>query len=122
LARFRPIEDAAKTAWGNPGDKVTVVINLLNRERALNMELKEFQKDTRVTYVSCQQGLPDAQHERHFMAVPAGCAYRLVVAYEPRQGLAGLFDRYFVKGSVERAMRKLGHNLGTVFQQQSARA
>ena len=33
-----------------------VVIKLLNRERALNMELKAFQRDACVTYVSRQRG------------------------------------------------------------------
>ncbi len=115
---FVRIENPSEAKWSNPGDKITVVIKLLNRERALNMELKEFQKDTRVTYVSRQQGLPDARQERHFQTVPAGCEYRLIVEYQPRQSLTGVFDRLLVKGSVERAMRKLVQNLDRVFQQQ----
>ena len=121
-AGFVRIENPAEAEWSNPGDKITVVIKLLNRERALNMELKEFQKDTRVTYVSRQQGLPDARQERYFQTVPAGCEYRLIVEYQPRQGLTGLFDRLIVKGSVERAMRKLVQNLDKVFQQRRAEA
>jgi hypothetical protein len=119
---FIRIENPSEAAWSNPGDKATVVIRLLNRERALHMEMKEFQKDVRVTYVSRQQGLPDVRHERHFKAVPAGCEYRLVVEYEPRQGYPGLFDRLFVKRSVERAMRKTVQNLDRVFQQRRDRA
>lgn len=119
---FVRIENPAEAEWSNPGDKVTVVIKLLNRERSLNMELKEFQKGTRVTYVSRQQGLPDARHERHFKAIPTGCEYRLVVEYQPRQGLIGLFDRLLVKGSVERAMRKLVQNLDRVFQHRRTEA
>jgi len=67
-------------------------------------------------------GLPDARHERHFKAVPTGCEYRLVVEYEPRQGLTGLVDRLLVKGSVERAMRKTVQNLDRVFQRRRAGA
>lgn len=119
---FIRIEDPATARWSNPGDKVTVAINLLNRERALNMELKEFHKDARVTYVSRQQGLPDVRHERYFKAVPEGCLYRLVVEYEPRPGLAGLFDRLLVKRSVEKAMRRTVQNLDRVFQRRRARA
>lgn len=119
---FIRIENPTEAKWSNPGDKATVVIKLLNRERALNMEMKEFQKDVRVTYVSRQQGLPDVRHERHFKAVPAGCEYRLIVEYEPRQGFTGLFDSLFVKGSVERAMRKTVQNLDRVFQQRMDRA
>ena len=114
---FIRIENPSAAKWSNPGDKATVVIKLLNRERALNMEMKEFQKDVRVTYISRQQGLPDVSHERHFKAVPVGCEYRLVVEYEPRPGFTGLFDRLLVKGSVERAIRKTVQNLDRVFQQ-----
>ena len=114
---FIRIENPDGAGWSNPNDKVTIVIKLLNRERALHMELKEFQPDTRVAYVSHQYGLPDVRHERHFKAVPAGCEYRLVVEYEPRQGFTGLFDRFLVKRSVERAMRKTVQNLDRVFQQ-----
>ncbi len=114
---FVRIENPSEAKWSNPGDKITVVIKLLNRERVLNMELLEFQKDTRVTYLSRQQGLPDARQERHFQSVPAGCEYRLIVEYQPRQGLTGLFDGLLVKGSVERAMQKLVQNLDRVFQQ-----
>ena len=113
---FIRIDDASAARWSSPGDKATVVINLLNRERALHMELKEFQKDAQVTYTSRQQGLPDVHHERHFQDAPGGCEYRLVVEYEPRNGLIGLFDRFLVKRSVERAMQKTVQNLDRVFQ------
>lgn len=119
---FIRIENPSEAEWSNPSDKATVVIKLLNRERALNMEMKEYQKDVRVTYVSRQQGLPDVNHERHFKAVPAGCEYRLVVEYVPRQGFTGLFDRLLVKGSVQNAMRKTVQNLDKVFQQRRNRA
>jgi hypothetical protein len=114
---FIRIENPSAASWSRPGDKATVVINLLNRERALNMELKEFQKDMRVSYVSRQRGLPDVRHERHFQDAPAGCVYRLVVEYEPRPGFAGLFDRLLVKRSVEQAMRKTVQNLDRVFRE-----
>jgi polyketide cyclase/dehydrase/lipid transport protein len=117
---FVRIANPSEAAWSNPGDKVTVVIKFLNRERALNMELKEFQKNMRVTYISRQDGLPDAYHERHFKTIPVGCEYRLVVEYQPRQGFIGLFDKLLVRGSVERAMRKLVQNLDRVFQQRVA--
>ena len=108
---FIRIENPAAARWSNPGDRATVVIKLLNRERALNMELETFQKDAYVTYVTRQRGLPDVHHERHFEAARAGCVYRLIVEYEPRTGWAGLFDRTFVRRSVERAMRRTMQNL-----------
>jgi hypothetical protein len=119
---FIRVENPSEARWNSPGDKVTMVIRLLNRERALNMELKEFLKDRRVTYVSHQQGLPDVRHERHFRDAPGGCEYRLVVEYEPRQGFARLFDTLLVRRSVERAMRKTVQNLDRVFQQGRAGA
>ena len=119
---FVRIENPSDAKWSNPGDKITVVIKLLNRERAFNMELKEFQKDMRVTYVSRRDGLPDAHQERHFQTVPTGYEYRVVVEYQPRQGLIGLFDRILVKASVEGAIRKLVQILDRVFQQQRAGA
>lgn len=117
---FIRIENPSESKWSSPGDKVTVVIKLLNRERSLNMEMEEFHKDARVTYLSLQQGLPDVRHERHFKAVAAGCEYLLVVEYEPRQGFAGLFDRLIVRRSVKRAMQKTVQNLDRVFQQRRA--
>jgi hypothetical protein len=113
---FIRIENPSEARWKNPGNKVTIVIKLLNRERALNMELKEFQENARVSYISRQQGLPDVRHERLFKTVPGGCEYRLIVEYEPRRGFAGLFDRLLVKRSVERAMHKTVQNLESVLQ------
>lgn len=112
------IENPSSARWSSPGDRATVVIKLLNRERALNMELKEFHKDAQVIYISKQRGLPDVRHERHFQTAPAGCMYRLVVEYEPRAGLAGLFDRLLVKRSVERAMQKTVQNLEKIFREE----
>jgi hypothetical protein len=115
---FVRIQDPENAHWSHPGDKVTIVIRLLARERALNMRLKEFRKDTRITYLSLQQGLPDAQHERYFKAIPAGFEYRLVVAYEPRQGLVGVVDKLLVKRAIARALRKTCDNLDRIFKEQ----
>ena len=112
---FIRIDNPAAAGWSNPGDRATVVIKLLNRERALNMELEAFQKDASVTYVSRQRGLPDVRHERHFEAARNGCVYRLIVEYEPRTGFAGLFDRTVVRRSVEQAMRRTMQNLDRLF-------
>ena len=118
---FIRIENPA-AGWSNPGDRATVVINLLNRECALNLELKAFQKDACVTYVSRQRGLPDVRHERHFEAARDGCVYRLIVEYEPRTGLVGLFDRTLVRRSVEQAMRRTMQNLDRLVHKRRAGA
>jgi hypothetical protein len=115
---FVRIQDPANAKWGQPGDEVTIVLKLLNRERVLHMKLEEFQKDRWVTYHSNQTGLPDTRHERHFKATPDGFEYRLVVAYEPRPGLTGLVDRLLVKRAITRALHKTIENLDRVFKEQ----
>lgn len=108
---FVRIQDPVNAHWSKPGDKVTIVIKFLNRERELNLILDEFQKEALVTYRSYQNSLPDTHHERHFKEIPGGIEYRLIVAYEPRKGMTGLFDRLFVKRAVERAVHKTVENL-----------
>jgi hypothetical protein len=108
---FLRFEDQENARWSKPGDEATMVLKLLNRERALTMMLDEFQKDAFVAYHSRQQGLPDARHKRYFEAAPEGMMLRLVVEYEPRKGLPGLFDRFFMKRGVEGALRKAIENL-----------
>jgi hypothetical protein len=103
--------DNAAASWSMPGDTTTVVITLLNSERALNLELETFRKNACVKYVTRQRGLPDAHHERHFEAASDGCRYRLVVGFEPRRGLAGLYDRTLLRWAVERALRQTARNL-----------
>lgn len=108
---FVRIEDAANARWSEPGDKVTVVLRILGRERSMHMELERFDANALVEYRTRQEGLPDARHERHFKAVPEGLEFRAVVSYQPRRGLRGLFDRLVVKRGVRRALRKTVGNL-----------
>ena len=108
---FVRIEDPANARWREPGDKVTVVLELLGRERPMHMELDRFEANALVVYRTRQDGLPDAQHERHFKAVPGGFEYRIVVSFQPRQGLRGLVDRLLVKRGVERGLRKAVGNI-----------
>lgn len=115
---FVRIKDAESAQWRKPGDTITLVIRLLNRERELSMALEEYKPDAFVGYVSRQAGLPDARHERYFRAVPQGFEYRLVVTYTPRPGLAGLFDRSLVRTAVAHAARKTLHNLDLIFKRQ----
>ena len=56
-----------------------------------------------VTYTSTQPGLPDAYHERHFEPDRDGFVYRLVVEYEPRGGVGGVFDRLLLARGIRRA-------------------
>jgi hypothetical protein len=91
--------------WGAPGDKARLVTRLLGRERELEMTLTELVPDRLVTYTSRQPGLPDARHERHFEPDGGGFVYRLVVEYEPRSGIAGIYDRVAVRRGIQRAFR-----------------
>jgi uncharacterized protein YndB with AHSA1/START domain len=92
--------------WGARGDTARLVTKLLGRERELAMTIEEFEPDRLVTYTSTQPGLPDASHERHFEADGDGFVYRLVVEYEPRAGIAGVFDRFLVKRGIRRAFEQ----------------
>jgi hypothetical protein len=38
---FVRIEDEQNARWGQPGDKLTLVFELLNRDRTLHMELEQ---------------------------------------------------------------------------------
>jgi hypothetical protein len=89
--------------WGTTGDTARLVTRLLGRERELTMTITAFEPNRLVTYDSTQPGLPDAHHERHFEPDGAGFVYRLVVEYEPRSGIAGLFDRVLLARGIRRA-------------------
>jgi hypothetical protein len=80
------------------------VTKLLGRERELTMTVAEFEPNRLVTYASTQPGLPDAFHERHFDPDGDGLVYRLVVEYQPRGGIAGLFDRTLLARGIRRAL------------------
>jgi hypothetical protein len=92
--------------WGAPGDTARLVTRLLGRDRELAMTVKTFEPNRLVTYTSTQPGLPDAYHERHFQPDRNGFVYRLVVEYEPRPRIAGLFDRVLLARGVRRAFER----------------
>jgi uncharacterized protein YndB with AHSA1/START domain len=94
------------SSWGAPGDTARLVIRLFGRERLLTMRITAFEPNRLVTYTSTQLGLPDASHERHFEPDGAGFIYRLVVAYEPRAGISGLFDRFLLARGIRRALQR----------------
>ena len=91
--------------WGAPGDTARLVTRLLGRERELEMTLTALEPNRLVTYTSRQPGLPDARHERHFEPDGDGFVYRLVVEYEPRGGVRGLYDRLVLVRGIRRAFR-----------------
>jgi hypothetical protein len=102
--------------WGARGDETRLVTRLLGRERELEMTVTDFERNRLVTYTSRQPGLPDARHERHFEPDGEGFNYRLVVEYEPRGGLSGIYDRVLLPRGILRAFRStfeaLGRELG----------
>jgi hypothetical protein len=94
------------SSWGAAGETARLVTRLFGRERLLTMRITAFEPNRLVTYTSTQPGLPDASHERHFDPDHAGFVYRLVVEYEPRGGIAGLFDRLLLARGVRRAFQR----------------
>jgi Polyketide cyclase / dehydrase and lipid transport len=97
--------------WSAPGDEARIVIRLLGRQVGLHMRLARFDENRLVEYESTQSGAPDAHHERHFSPAPGGFLYRVVVDYEPRGGLRGLYDRTLLRRGIERALRQTVENL-----------
>lgn len=91
--------------WRAPGDTARLITRLLGRERELTMTITAFEPNRLVTYTSAQPGLPDARHERHFTPDGEGFVYRLVVEYEPRDGVAGILDRLLLARGIRRAFR-----------------
>jgi uncharacterized protein YndB with AHSA1/START domain len=92
-----------ESSWRGVGDTARLVTRLLGRERMLTMTITAFEPNRLVTYTSTQPGLPDALHERHFEPDDGGFVYRLIVEYEPRRGMAGLFDRLLLSRGIRRA-------------------
>ena len=97
--------------WAEPGDQTHLVIKLLGREVTLRLRLRRYEKDRLVEYDSSQAGLPDARHERYFAADGSGFRYRLVVEYQPRSGLAGIYDRLLLRRGIDRMLRRTIANL-----------
>ena len=93
------------SSWRATGDTARLMTRLLGRERELAMTVTAFEPNRLVTYTSVQPGLPDARHERHFEPDGEGFVYRLVVDYEPRGGVAGVFDRTVLAPAIRRAFR-----------------
>jgi hypothetical protein len=112
------INNAAAARWRQPGDTVALVIRLLGREVELDMALTDVQPNTLVRYRSRQRGLPDALHDRYWRATPDGCEYQVIVHYEPRHGLLGIFDRLVVQRSVRNAVRQTLKNLDAIFERE----
>ncbi len=98
--------------WSTPGDEARIVVRLLGRNVELHMTLGRMEENRLVEYESTQSGAPDAHHERHFVPADGGFLYRIVVEYEPRAGLRGLYDRLPLRRGVERAPRQTVENLG----------
>ena len=93
------------SSWGAVGDTARLTTRLLGRERELTMTITAFEPNRLVTYTSRQAGLPDAFHERHFEPDGEVFVYRLVVEYEPRSGIVGLFDRLLLARGISRAFQ-----------------
>jgi Polyketide cyclase / dehydrase and lipid transport len=108
---FVGIRDESQAQWANPGNRVRLDLRLLGRTVTLNMDLEEFRRPAAVVYRTRQSGFPDAHHERHFDPVTDGFLYRIVVEYEPRKGLAGVFDRTLLQRAVRRTARQTIRNL-----------
>ena len=98
-------------SWERPGDEAQLDLRIAGRRTRMHMTLDELRPARLVAYRSRQRGAPDARHERHFEPAPTGFRYRVVVAYEPRPGVAGLLDRTLTRWAVRSALRRTLRNL-----------
>lgn len=92
--------------WGAAGDTARLATRLLGRERELTMTIRAFEPNRLVRYTSTQPGLPAADHERHFRPDGQGFVYGLAVEYEPRRGVAGVFDRTLLARGIRQAFTR----------------
>ena len=97
---------AEDSRWAASDDTARLVTRLFGRERELTMTIRAFEPNRLLTYTSTQPGLPDAYHERHFEPDGDGFVYRLVVEFEPRGGIAGLFDHLLLARGIARAFER----------------
>jgi uncharacterized protein YndB with AHSA1/START domain len=105
--------------WAASGDTARLVTRLFGRERELTMTIREFEPNRLVTYASTQPGLPDAHHERHFEPDGDGFVYRLVIEFEPRGGIARLFDYLLLARGISRAF---DHTFAALEREMASRA
>jgi hypothetical protein len=112
---FVRIIDSTSARWREPDDNIVLVIRLLGRDVELFMTLTDFQQDSHVLYRSSQRGFPDAQHERRWITTSDGCEYQIIVSFEPRRDLRGIFDRLVLQQSVWRMALQTLKNLDTIF-------
>jgi uncharacterized protein YndB with AHSA1/START domain len=111
----RLVRVEAGSRWSAPGDRVRLAMRFLGREVVLEMALRECAPPRFVAYDSRQSGFPNARHERHFEPVEDGFRYRIVVEYESRTGVRGLFDRTLLRRSIGRTVRQTMRNLERLF-------
>jgi hypothetical protein len=105
--------------WSKPGDRARLTIHFLGRAVDLELTLQRFEPYQVVEYTSVQQGLPDVRHARLFAAAADGFDYGIVVDYEPRPGLRGLFDRVVLPRGISRAVEQTLRNLEPVLSAES---
>jgi hypothetical protein len=108
------IPERESVRWREPGDRAAVVIDVRGRPTELRMTLEEFVPYDRVVYRSSQEGLPEFQHERLFRDNGGRLRYTLVIAYEPRPGLKGVFDRLVLPRYVRASLVETMDNLERV--------
>jgi uncharacterized protein YndB with AHSA1/START domain len=108
------IREGASPEWSAPGDTVHLDMRLLGRAVELTMRLERFERNERVEYRTTQPGLPNTVHERLFRGENGRFTYTLVVRYEPRAGLGGLFDRFVLPRVIRGALRRTVRNLEPV--------
>ncbi len=85
-------------------------MKLMGKETVLQMNLHELNENRYVRYSSAQKGLPVVEHERIFEPHDRGVCYTMIMSYSPREGVKGLFDRWILKRSLQKVLKKSYQN------------
>ena len=89
-----------------PGDVASLTTKLFGRERRVRLTFERMEPNRSFSYVSRQDGLPDAYHERTFISDGDGFTFKMSVTYTARPGVRGLVDRVVLTPAVRRLLRR----------------
>jgi len=117
--KLMDIPDEDRVSWSKPGDTARVVLEVRRKPMEMKMDLDEFRPSELVAYDSTQEGLPAFRHERHFEDKDGALEYTLVISFEPRPGLRGIVDRFFVTRVVRQSLTETLDNLEAIFRARS---
>jgi len=98
------IEAVEVDGWDKPGGRCVL---RLRGAQTQEHELLDLDRPRLLRDVARRAGLPDIEHERVFAELADGTWLQNYARYEPRSGLAGLFDRTILAWLLRRRYQRL---------------